>query len=156
MLLFWLRKTSQGAWVWQELPKAHSCQLVVSFLRMPPVWVVTCIPSFSQGGCDSVSHSAHQLQGAVSCGIVHLLSSPIAVDLPSLGTDYWSHHTPAPSHRAADPVWCMDGKSIKGERSPFDPEAQEFLQKGMECQLPRWYGNHRARVEAHLQAYFHH
>ena len=156
MLLFWLRKTSQSARVWQELPKAHSCQLVAFFLRMPLYELPQATPSFSQGGCASISQMAHQPQGAVSCGTVHLLSYPIAMDHPSLDTDYLSLHTPAPSYRTTDPGWCKVGRSMKGEGSPADPKAQELLQEGIECQLPKWHGNHRARINTHLQACFDH
>ena len=129
MLLFWLRKTSQSARVWQELPKAHSCQLVASFLRMPWYELSHATPSFSQGGSASISQMAHQPPGAGSCGTVHLLSYPSAKDHASLGTDYLSLHTPALSRKTSDPGGCKVGRSMKGEQSPTDPKAQNCSRK---------------------------
>lgn len=117
MLLFWLKKTSQNARVWQKLPKAHSCQQTVSENVLYMSHHVHP-PSFSQGGCDSISHVAHQLHGAVSCRILHLLSYPIIMDDPSLGTDYLSPHIPAPAHRTTDPIWCKVAGVLK-ERGVF-------------------------------------
>ena len=72
---------------------------------------------FSQGGCDSVSPVALQLQAAVSCGILHLSSGPIVVDLARPGMDYLSLHAPAPSHRTTEARWCKVGRiSSEGER----------------------------------------
>lgn len=91
-----LRKTSQSAWVWQELPKAHSCQLVAFSLRMPSMWAVTCT-----GGYFSCGSSG---RGTVSCGILHPPSNPVVMDHPRLDTHYLSLHTLARSHSTADPM----------------------------------------------------
>ena len=139
MLLFWLRKTSQSAWVWQELPKAHSCQLVVSFLRLPSVWVVTCSPLFFTGRLwfyFSYGSSAPGSSKLWNCA---------PSELPSChGSSKPGHWLFVPPHICPLPqshwsLWCKVGRSIK-ERvgTPVDPEAQELLQKEIECQLPRW------------------
>lgn len=103
------------------------------------MWVVTCSPLFFTGRlwfCFSYGSSAPG-----SSKLWNRAPSELPSCRESSKPGHWSfvppHICPLPQSHWS--LWYKVGRSIK-ERvgTAVDPEAQELLQKEIECQLPRW------------------